>query len=98
MEDNLRNLHRTPDPVQGTFSFKVDGVEKSCNETTLGPLKNIRLLTEDHGAILVMSCDKSFYMQLYRNSAVGMKGSYFEKQEDGKYKSRDYVIFYRGTA
>ena len=94
---NLR-IDNNIDPVQGTFSFQVDGVEKSCNATTSGPLKNISLLTEDKGAILVMSCDKSFYVQLYRSNALSIIGSYFEKQQDGKYKSRDFVMCLRGTA
>ncbi len=93
---NLR-IDNDANPVQGIFSFRVDGVEKGCNATTSGPLENISLLAEDNGAILLMSCDKSFYMQLYRSDASSINGGYFEKQPDGKYKTRDFVMLLRGT-
>ena len=93
---NLR-IDNNTDPVQGTFSLKVDGIERICNATKSGPIKNISLLSEKNGAILVMSCDEYFYLQLYRSGSDSINGIYFEKQPDGKYKFREYVMFLRGT-
>lgn len=84
---NLK-LTSTTNPAQGIFSLKINGIEKSCNATTPGPLQNISFSSDDNGAILVVSCDKSFYMQLYKMGSSFIVGSYFEKsQADGKYHS-----------
>lgn len=69
-------------PVLGIFSLQINGVEKSCKASASGPLKNVAILSnKDNGTILVQSCDKNFYMQLYRNSANSITGKYFEKSD-----------------
>ncbi len=83
--------------VKGVFSLQMNGVEKSCPVLSFEPLKNFTFLSnEDNGTILVMSCDKSFYMQLYRHSANTISGIYFEKSgTDQTYKNTGSVSLYR---
>lgn len=90
-------INSEANPVKGIFSLQMNGVEKSCPAISFGPLKNVTFLSkEDNGTILVMSCDKSFYMQLYRHSANTISGIYFEKSEtDETYKSTGSVSLYR---
>lgn len=92
-------INSSSNPVRGIFSLLMNGIEKSCNAISFGPLKNISLLSNDNGTILIKSCDESFYMQLYRHSGNSLSGIYYERDENGNYKSfKDHNLsFYRRT-
>ena len=68
------------DPVKAQFSLKWNGIERSCNTGEISLLKNITTLSEDDAAILVISCDKSFYMQLYKTKGSMIYGNLYEKK------------------
>ncbi|MBC7743087.1 MAG: hypothetical protein H7061_12880 [Bdellovibrionaceae bacterium] len=75
-------LDNGTDPVKAQFSLKWNGIERSCNAGDRSVLKNITTLSEDNAAILVMSCDKSFYMQLYKTKNSMIYGNLYEKKND----------------
>lgn len=85
-------INSATNPLQGVLSLKVNGVEKSCNTTKMGSLSNISMLSEENSVILVMSCDQSFYMQLYYSGKYDFEGNYYEKNENGSYQPTGIVL------
>lgn len=87
------NVNYQTNPLQGILSLKADQIEKSCNATTVGPLKNISMLSEENSVLLIMSCDKSFYMQLYYYGKKDLTGNFYERNaSDGSYRRTGEVL------
>lgn len=70
-----------------TLSLKFGERTQSCKAS-----EHLKGITDDSAAILILSCDKNFYIQLYRDSESMYFGNFFERiSVNNSYKRSGYV-------
>lgn len=70
-----------------TLSLKFGERMQSCKAS-----EHLKGTTDDPAAILILSCDKNFYIQLYRDSESMYFGNFFERiSVNNSYKRSGYV-------